>query len=162
MKILLLSLLLTASFACRQSADLPVAAAAIQSTVTIPDVRYTQNDIRKLRWIEGAWESTQPGKPVRQSFHITDDFQLEINDISDQGEPASTMLSWYEGHFYLGENRDWVVTWIGEKDVRFDPVRPGKLPFTWTRFGENQWYHVSHHSEGDRPVLMQRTDEVQP
>ena len=161
MKIFVLALLVTASFACRET-SVPMIDAADLKTEPAPTVRYTQSDIRKIRWIEGAWESTQPGRPVRQNFQFHPDNHLEISDIDDSAEPRTTMLTWHEGCYYLGENRDWVVTWIGEKDVRFEPTRPGKYPFTWTRFGENQWYHVSHRPDGDRPVLMQRISELQP
>lgn len=159
MKILVLVLLLTSAFACQETA-LP--ASDETGIEAAPAVRYTQADIRKLRWINGAWESTQPGQPVRQNFQFTPDNSLEITEIGDSETPNTTMLTWYDGCYYLGENRDWVITWIGEKDVRFEPTHAGKHPFTWTRFGEDQWYHVSHTPSGDRPVLMQRIGELQP
>lgn len=159
MKILVLALLLTSAFACR---EIPVATSDEIAAEEAPTVRYTKADIRKLRWISGAWESTQPGRPVKQNFQFTPDNALEISEIGDSATPTTTMLTWYEGRYYLGENREWVITWIGEKDVRFEPTRAGKYPFTWTRFGEDQWYHVSHTPRGDRPVLMQRIDGLQP
>lgn len=159
MKIIVLALLFTTAFACRPTAQNAPKEIVMEEA---PVVRYKKADIRKLRWIKGAWESTQPGQPVRQNFQFSPDNTLEITEIGDSETPNSTMLTWYNGCYYLGENRDWVITWIGEKDVRFEPTRPGKNPFTWTRFGENQWYHVSHTPGGDRPVLMQRIGELQP
>ena len=158
MKILVLALLLSSVFACREVSD--AIPADIEFEVA-PIVRYAQNDIRKLRWIEGAWESTQPQSPVKKNFEFNPDNSLEITDIGNSGD-ISSLLTWHEGCYYLGDNREWVVTWIGEKDVRFEPTRPGQNAFTWTRFGEDQWYHVSHTAQGDKPVLMQRTGGVQP
>ncbi len=127
-----------------------------------PIVRYTQADIRKIRWIEGNWESTQLERPIKQHFQLSPDNSLEISETGNSSESFSTLLTWHEGCYYLGDNREWVVTWIGEKDVRFEPTRPGQNAFTWTRFGEDQWYHVSHTPRGDKPVLMQRIADVQP
>lgn len=159
MKIIVLALLLSSVFACREIAtSLP---ADVQFE-TAPLVRYTKADIQKIRWINGLWESTQPGKPVKQSFQLNSDNTLEIMDISISGASLSSLLAWHAGCYYLGDNREWVVTWIGEKDVRFEPTRPGYHAFTWTRFGDDQWYHVSHTPDGDRPVLMQRIGEMQP
>ncbi len=159
MKIIVLALLLCSAFACRDTSDSMPADVEFEAA---PIVRYTRADIQKLRWIRGAWESTQPERPIKQNFQFTPDNMLEIMEIGISGEPLSTLLNWHAGCYYLGDNRDWVVTWIGDKDVRFEPTRPGKTPFTWSRFGENQWYHVSHHTRGDRPVLMQRIGELQP
>ena len=159
MKIIVLALLLCSAFACREISDSAPADVTFEAA---PIVRYTQADIQKLRWIKGVWESTQPERPVKQNFQFTPDYALEIIETGTSGEPTSMLLTWHAGCYYLGDNRDWVVTWIGEKDVRFEPTRPGRNPFTWTRFGEDQWYHVTHSPRGDQPVLMQRIGELQP
>jgi hypothetical protein len=158
MKIIVLALLFCTAFACR---EIPNSIPADIEFEAAPIVRYTQGDIRKIRWIEGSWKSTQPEQPVKKNFQFSPDNSLDILEIGNSGA-FSTLLTWHAGCFYLGDNREWVVTWIGEKDVRFEPTRPGKNPFTWTRFGEDQWYHVTHSPRGDQPVLMQRIGELQP
>ena len=159
MKILVLALLLCAAFACR---EVTRAIPADIEFVAPPVVRYTKADIQKIHWIKGAWKSTQPEQAIQQNFQFHPDNTLEITEIGHTGGTLSSLLMWHEGCYYLGDNREWVVTWIGEKDVRFEPTRPGRDAFTWTRFGEDQWYHVSHQPRGDQPVLMHRIGGLQP
>ena len=75
---------------------------------------------------------------------------------------VSLVFSWQSGRYYYGQNRQWVVTWIGEKDIRFDPLSPGLEPMTWTRLNDNQWHLVRHNPGGDETILMERTNELQP
>ena len=127
----------------------------------LPEIRYKQGDIKKLTWLAGAWKGVEEGRTLRQLFLFHDNNTLEIMDLTKGNGFESTFLTWYEGRYYFGPNREWAVRWIGEKDIRFDPVRPGVQPMTWTRQSDHQWLLVRH-APGQSPVLMERTETMQP
>jgi hypothetical protein len=80
---------------------------------------------------------------------------------SENGTPkASLYFSWKDGHYYYGQNRQWIVSWISEKNIRFDPVVPGIKPMTWSRVHENEWHLLKHTDSGDQIIVMERTEEV--
>jgi hypothetical protein len=151
--------LLTA--ACRQ---FPTAEELAPKSLPLPaaHTRYTQGDLKKLNWLSGFWQNAAGERKIRQGFLFHGDKTLEVMDLDGNSGTASFQLVWHDGRFYFGENREWVVTWIGEKDIRFDPTRPGKMPMTWTRHNENQWYQVRHTPRGDQALLMQRMEDMQP
>lgn len=127
----------------------------------LPEVRYTQADVKKLGWLAGAWQGMEEGHTLRQLFLFHDNSTLEVMDLTKANGFESAFLTWYEGRYYFGPNREWVVRWIGEKDIRFDPVRSDVQPMTWTRQSNDKWLLVRH-TAGQSPVVMQRTDTMQP
>ncbi len=125
-------------------------------------IPYTPSDLQKLRWLAGAWKGEENGKTIRQLFQFHNNSSLEIMCFGEDGNLSSCVFSWRDGRFYYGDNRQWVVTWIGEKDIRFDPVGPNTDPMTWTRLNDSQWHLVRHAASGDRASLMERTEDMTP
>lgn len=160
-----LSLLLSCLFvlsllACRSTPQLREE--AYMALPTLPSVRYTQSDVQKLHWLAGAWQGTEAGRSVRKLFQFHDNSTLEILDFDSQYGSTSSLLTWHEGRYYVGSNRQWVIAWIGEKDVRLDPAVAGVEAMTWTRLNDNQWHLVRHTAEGDETLLLERRENMQP
>lgn len=128
----------------------------------IAQIRYSPADVQKMRWLAGIWKGEEAGRVVRQSFQFHTGNALEVIRMEGNGDMASLVFSWHDGRYYYGQNRQWVVTWIGDKDVRFDPLVPGTDPMTWTRLNDNQWHVVRHVAGGDETTLMERAEEMQP
>lgn len=138
----------------------------ITDVIAMPEnaslARYDRSSLQKLQWLAGVWKGDENGRSVRQSFQFHDNNALEIIQMEANGDMVSLVFSWQSGRYYYGQNRQWVVTWIGEKDIRFDPLSPGLEPMTWTRLNDNQWHLVRHNPGGDETILMERTNELQP
>jgi hypothetical protein len=124
--------------------------------------RYDRSALQKMQWLSGIWNGEESGRPVRQSFQFHDDNALEIIRMEGNGDMVSLLFSWQNGRYYYGQNRQWAVTWIGEKDIRFDPLTSGLESMTWTRLNDHQWHLVRHAPEGDETTVMERTNEMQP
>ncbi len=127
-----------------------------------PAVRYDITALQKMQWLAGVWKGEENGHVTRKFFQFHNDRMLEVLCANENGEMTSCLFTWYNGCYYYGTGRRWLVTWIGEKDIRFDPVLPNTEPMTWTRLNENQWHIVYHTPSGDKATLMERTDEMQP
>lgn len=124
--------------------------------------RYDRSDIRKMQWLAGIWKGEEAGRIVRQSFQFHNDNALEIIRMEGNGDMVSLLFTWQDGRYYYGQSRQWVVTWIGDKDIRFDPLTPGKEPMTWTRLNDDKWHLVRHMPGGDETTVMERTNDMQP
>ena len=124
--------------------------------------RYDRTALKKIQWLSGIWKGTESGRVVRQSFQFHTNTSLEIIRMEGNGDMVSLLFSWHEGRYYYGQHRQWVVTWIGEKDIRFDPLSPGLEPMTWSRLDDEHWHLVRHSPGGDETTVMERTNEMQP
>lgn len=138
----------------------------ITDIIALPEntslVSYDHSAIQKMQWLAGIWKGEEAGRTVRQSFQFHNNKALEIIKIEGNGDMVSLLFTWQDGRYYYGQNRQWVVTWIGDKDVRFDPRVPGLDPMTWTRLNDNSWHLVRHTPGGDETTVMERTNEMQP
>ncbi|GAB4496967.1 MAG: hypothetical protein OHK0019_29660 [Saprospiraceae bacterium] len=133
------------------------------SDETLPEnlvskVRYQQSDVQKMNWLAGAWK----GPTSSQTFLFHGGNSLKIMLLNKNGETENFHLAWDDGRYYYGISRQWVVTWIGEKDVRLDPVKPGFAPMTWTRLNDKRWCLVRHTPDKDETFIMERANEMQP
>lgn len=127
-----------------------------------PAIRYAPSALQKMHWLAGIWKGAEAGQVTRQFFQFHNDRTLEVMCTSESGDMNSLTFTWFDGSYYYGTGRRWLVTWIGEKDVRFDPVQPDAEPMTWTRLNDRQWHLIRHTPSGDKATLMERADEMQP
>lgn len=158
--LLLLSLPAVLFIACRSNPQFREE--AYLTLPTLPSVRYEQADVQKLGWLAGAWQGTEAGRSIRKLFQFHDDNTLEILDFDTRYGSTSCILTWHEGHYYVGPNRQWVIAWIGEKDVRLEPAVAGVEAMTWTRINDHQWHLIRHTSDGDEATLLERRENLQP
>ncbi len=139
---------------------LPVEPPAISGTGETPsnNITYTAGDLRKLNWLAGDWATTGKSKQrLLYMFHGTE--RLEVMDLRDSDSDMASWFTWRDGRYYFGKNQQWVVTWIGNKDIRFDPVQPNVDAMTWTRQGNEKWYCVKHRASGDQVLLFERQEQ---
>ena len=157
---LLFLLLLALVPSCRQLPE------DITDIISLPEnasrANYERSALQKMQWLSGIWKGEEAGRGVRQSFQFHNDNALEIIRMEGNGDMVSLLFTWQNGRYYYGQNRQWAVTWIGEKDIRFDPLTSGLESMTWTRLNDHQWHLVRHAPEGDETTVMERTNEMQP
>ncbi len=122
--------------------------------------QYDRAALQNLKWLAGSWKGKTNGKETGLSFLFHTNQMLEVMTTEGDNLKASQYFSWKDGHYYYGQNRQWIVTWISEKNIRFDPVVPGLKPMTWSRVHETEWHLLLHTESGDEVTVMERTDEM--
>ena len=155
MKFALSAAALCLLFACRQTA--PQQDWGSANTPIVPAATYTKADIQKMSWLIGAWQSDDE-QAMQETIHMVNDSTLEFKQYAGAAEGNSVQLQWHEGRFYYG--KDWVVSWIGRKTIRLEPLRPNLPALTWTRRNDNGWFVIRHDSEVPKQVLMQRAEHL--
>jgi hypothetical protein len=132
------------------------------STLQQPNFKanYNESGLQKIQWLSGAWKGKDAGKSLKKSFLFHTDQILEVMLTEAGNQKASQFFSWKDGHFYYGQNRQWVVTWISEKNIRFDPVLPGFSPMTWSKVHENEWHLQRHTEAGDETIVLERSSDL--
>lgn len=144
---------------CNQ--QLPVVLSATQALPEAPlNIQYDKTALQKLKWLAGAWKSTEKGKGTELTFLFHTDQMLEVMQSENNNQKSTLYFSWKDGHYYYGQSRQWIVTWISEKNIRFDPVVSGLSPMTWSRVHDNEWHLLKHTDSGDQIIVMERTDEL--
>lgn len=127
---------------------------------SLENARYAPADLQKMNWLAGLWQWTEQGVVHTQSFTFLPDNQLKIVADTRNGTIQTQEICWQEGHFYFGNQRAWKITWIGEKDVRLEPITPDFEPITWTRLNENTWHLIRHTDSGDQVTVMTRIGSI--
>lgn len=143
--------------------QLPVANVEVTTTTAEPEPYHTQYDrsaLQNLKWLTGAWKGKAEGRGIKQSFLFHTDHILEVSKTEDGNQKAAQFVVWKDGHYYFGQNRQWIVTWISAKNIRFEPLAPGLAPMTWSRVNDNTWHLLRHTTQGDETIVMERIDEI--
>lgn len=161
MKIFALLFAIAALLPACQTTEMPD---ALTTTVPPPHRTYEQRDAQKMQWLAGMWQTAADRSPMRLLFQFHQQNALEVADLSASSSPVSGWLVWQNGRYYFGESRQWVVTWIGEKDLRLDPAQPGSTvqPMSWVRQNADRWLLVRHLRSGDEVTTMERAGGSQP
>ncbi len=158
--LLMSGFLALALLACRSNPQLREE--AYLSLPTLPEVGYKQADLHKIEWLAGAWTVREAGRNMRMVFQFHDDNTLEIFEFDRKNGSTASLLRWEDGRYYFGSNSQWVLTWIGEKDIRLDPAVQGVDAMTWTRLNDHQWHLIRHTALGDEATMLERSEEMQP
>lgn len=127
---------------------------------TAAPTAYDPAALQKMKWLSGVWEGNDAGRVMQVSALFHADSMLEITQLEGDAGTPSQQFVWKDGHCRYGSKRQWVVTWIGEKDIRFEPLVPGLQPMTWTRLNDRTWHLVRHAEKGDETVVMGRIDGI--
>lgn len=162
MKILALLLAAATLLPACQTTEMPD---ALMTIVPPPHRNYEQSAAQKMNWLAGLWQSDTERSPMRLLFQFHQTNVLEVADLSANScNSVAGWLVWQNGRYYFGESRQWVVTWIGEKDLRLDPAQPGNgvQPMSWVRQSDERWLLVRHLRSGDEVTAMQRVGGSQP
>lgn len=119
---------------------------------------YDRSALQNLKWLAGAWKCTESGHDLTQSFLFHTPQILEVSTTEAGTQKATQYFSWKDGHYYYGQSRQWILTWISDKNIRFDPTVPGLQPMTWSRVHQNEWHLIRHTDKGDETTIMVRSD----
>lgn len=122
--------------------------------------QYDRSALLHLKWLAGDWKGKEAGRETKQSFLFHTNVMLEVMQTEGDNQKASQFFSWKDGHYYYGQNRQYIVTWMSEKNIRFDPLVPGLKPMTWSRVHENEWHLLRHTDKGDETIVMERISEL--
>lgn len=161
---MLRSLLFATVFMLLASCAQPLPGSSAETTATQQGeayhAQYDRTALQSMKWLNGAWKGHEAGIEITQTFAFHPDNSLEVT-ITEAGSPkAVQFFSWKDGHYFYGQNRQWVVTWISEKNIRFEPLTPGLKPMTWSKVEANKWHLLRHTDQGDEVTVMERTDEI--
>lgn len=113
-------------------------------------VSYPGNVPERMSWLEGSWKSPVLTTPVIDVLLHED--SIQVLDAKGHIQP----FTWHENELYYGVARQWKVTWVGKKDIRFDPVCTGAPAMTWTRQNDNEWILIEHLKGGDKLTFFTR------
>lgn len=155
MKIVLLAVSFLLLIACRQTA--PQQNWENTKDLALPAATYAKADLQKMGWLVGVWQATD-AQAMQENIRMLNDSTLEIKRYIGPSMETALQLQWKAGRYYLGE--DWVVSWIGRKTIRLEPLREGVPALTWTRRSDNGWFAIRHESTDTKQVFMQRAQQL--
>lgn len=127
----------------------------------VPQTKYDRSALEKMNWLVGAWKGETDGRKLEQSFLFHTNHLLEVFQSAGNSNTASHFFLWKDGKYFYGQQQQWMVTWIGEKDIRFDPVTPGIKPMTWTRLNDKKWHLIRHGVKWNETIVMERVGDIQ-
>ena len=126
-----------------------------------PQTKYDRSALQKMKWLAGAWKGETDGRKLEMSFLFSTNHLLEVFQSAGNSNTASHFFLWKDGRYFYGQQQQWLVTWIGEKDIRFDPVTPGAKSMTWTRLNDKKWHLIRHAAKGHETIVMERMRNIQ-
>ena len=119
-----------------------------QATSTPQSVKkFTTEDLKKLRWLEGTWRGTGEGvQPFFERYRFENDSTLAIDSFENEKLEKITDTTQYElkdGEFGGGnEGFRWIASEIDDKSVMFVPVSKARNSFRWEQVSKDEWKAV--------------------
>ncbi len=100
------------------------------------------NDLKKLRWIEGAWRGTgDVEKPFYERYRFENESTLAVESFDDETLSKVTDVTRFElkdGQFGGGgEGSRWVATELTDSSITFSPVTKARNSFRWQKESDN-------------------------
>lgn len=120
----------------------------------------TKSGLKKLAWIEGNWMGKDGQTPFYEIYRMVNDTTLEVVSYDwvngDSTHSSRSYLSWQDGAYYLGEQRNWKVTGITDTSIRMAPQGTASNTILWRRKDANHWEAVLGTKAGDKTYSMER------
>jgi hypothetical protein len=109
--------------------------------------KFTTEDLKKLRWLEGTWRGTGEGvEPFFERYRFENDSTLAIDGFDNEKLEKVTDTTRYElkdGEFGGGnEGFRWIASEIDDKSVTFVPVVKARNSFRWETVSKDEWKAV--------------------
>jgi hypothetical protein len=109
--------------------------------------RVSADELKKLRWIEGAWRGAGDDQaPFFERYRFENETTLAVESFKDQtlGEADDvTRFELRDGVFgNRGEGARWVATELDDSSVTFSPVAKARNTFRWQRESADVWRAV--------------------
>jgi hypothetical protein len=129
--------------ACQRSHD----AQSNRSVAT----NFTNADIAKLRWIEGAWRGSGVDQaPFFERYRFENATTLAVDTFPDEKLDKVEDTARFELKNGQFGNGSYVASSIDDKGISFEPVT-AKNSFRWERVSDNEWKATLNWVEGDKP-----------
>jgi hypothetical protein len=135
--------------------------------------RVSADDLKKLRWIEGAWRGTgDVEEPFFERYRFENETTLAVESFKDQTLSRADDVTKFElidgvlGN--RGEGARWAATELDDNSVTFSPIAKARNTFRWQRESANVWKAVLDYpaSAGkparQRVYRMERLPESKP
>ncbi|HVG28715.1 MAG TPA: hypothetical protein VM864_03250 [Pyrinomonadaceae bacterium] len=123
--------------------------------------RVTADDLKKLRWIEGAWRGTgDVQEPFFERYRFESETTLAVEGFKDQTLGKADDVTRFElrdGVFgNWGEGSRWAATELEEGSVTFSPVAKARNTFRWQRESADVWKAVLDYPASEGKPARQR------
>jgi hypothetical protein len=123
--------------------------------------RVTASDLKKLRWIEGAWRGTgDVEEPFFERYRFENETTLAVESFKDQTLSKADDVTKFElidGVFgNRGEGSRWAATELDDNSITFSPVAKARNTFRWQRESANVWKAVIDYPASDGKPARQR------
>jgi hypothetical protein len=123
--------------------------------------RVTADELKKLRWIEGAWRGTgDVEEPFFERYRFESETTLAVESFKDQTLGKADDVTRFElrdGVFgNWGEGARWAATELGEGSVTFSPVAKARNTFRWQRESADVWKAVLDYPASEGKPARQR------
>jgi hypothetical protein len=133
----------------------------------------TPDDLKKLRWIEGAWRGTgDVEEPFFERYRFENETTLAVESFKDQTLSKADDVTKFEligGVFgNRGDGPRWATTESDDNSITFSPVAKARNTFRWQRESADVWKAVlDYPASGDKPARrrvyrMERLPQPKP
>ena len=123
--------------------------------------RISADDLKKLRWIEGAWRGTgDVDKPFFERYRFESETTLAVESFTDETLGKTDDVTRFElrdGVFgNRGDGARWAATELDDNSVTFSPVAKARNTFRWQRESADVWKAVLDYPASEGKPARQR------
>lgn len=131
-----------------------------QQSATQPK-RVSADDLKKLRWIEGAWRGTgDVEEPFFERYRFESETTLAVESFKDETLSKTDDVTRFElsdGVFgNRGDGSRWAATELDDNSVTFSPVAKARNTFRWQRESADVWNAVLDYPASEGKPARQR------
>jgi hypothetical protein len=104
-----------------------------------------KTDLQKIKWIEGSWKGMYNNQPFYEHYRFANDSTIEITSFEWNGKDSSkssvSLLQWIDGHYYLGNKKNWKATEISDAHIYMLPAGRGN-DILWKFISKDHWQAI--------------------
>ena len=130
-----------------------------QNGLKTETVAYTQQDLKRIGWIEGNWKGMDNNTPFYEIYKFVNDSTLETTsynwDGKDSSQSSTTLLQWKENKYYLGDMMNWEVKEISDSSIYMIPNKANN-DIRWRFVDQNNWDAILNTNGQDKIYHMER------
>ena len=123
---------------------------------------YKKADLKKIKWIEGKWKGIYQGKPFYEIYEFINDTTLRITsyewDGKDSSKSSRSFVYWKDGSYYLGDEMNYKVTNISDKEIKMLPNHKANNDILWKYNSNNSWKAILKSSKSATEYHMESFD----
>lgn len=137
-----------------------------------------KEDLSKIGWIEGDWQSIYRNEPFYESYKLIDDSTLLIMSYiytgTDSSSYSNNYLHWKDGAYFLGAALNYKVVEMDDKRIKMLQHGQATNDILWQHVDDNTWtalltstadtilYTMSRSSIVDSIRAASRNDTLRP